>query len=107
MNIKKTFVIVTFLLFFFSNTNAEENFIVVFESTNKELSQDLFTFLEESNYSYTSYSPKDKEFLTELEKYKKEHRTSKGLSKNFRHYPIIFFNDKAFSGFNREAKKEL
>lgn len=105
MDIKK--IIIFALVLLFSSASAETTPIILFQGSKGELSKDARAFIELSNYPYEIYSPKDKDFLEKLETYKKEYKTSQGLSSNFRHYPIIFLENKAFSGFNPEIKENI
>lgn len=86
---------------------AEDEEIVVFGNEENELYQDLISFLEEGNYSYTKYLISDSSFLDKLSSYKKEYGSSEGMSKSFRYYPFIFLKEKAFSGFNSVIKEEI
>ncbi|MDD2909403.1 MAG: hypothetical protein PHU74_00575 [Candidatus Pacebacteria bacterium] len=107
MRIRKIILFLFLFVFIFCKANAEDNFIVVFGNDHGELCSDLRTFLESNNYPYTNYSTSNPEFLSELEYYKKEYKVSEGMSKNFRYYPIVFVNEKAFSGFNNEIKENI
>jgi len=97
-------LVLIFLSFFlvFQSVDAE---MIVFSTPSSVMHKDLISFLETSNHSYKEYLSSNESFLKELMILKKEIRKSEGMSKDFRYYPIIFINGKAFSGFNKEIKK--
>lgn len=103
MKVKVVLLFLAFILFSaFNNAKAE---MIIFTSPSNVLYQDLVSFLEANNYSYERRLTSDEDFLKDLTALKKETKRSEGMSKNFRYYPLIFINESAFSGFNKEVKK--
>jgi hypothetical protein len=60
-------------------------------------------FFEQNNIEYIEYLTTDEDFNDKLELYVEEYNNvSEGVSTSFGYYPMIFFKDRAFSGFNSE-----
>jgi glutaredoxin len=65
-------------------------------------------FFEENGIEYTEYLTSDEIFNEKLEEYKSEYGDeSEGVSTSYRYYPMIFYKDKAFSGFNDSIKETI
>lgn len=85
-----------------------ESHMVIFENSSGSMCIALHEFLEEINYTdYETHLVVDDNFLTLLQSYKSNFITSEGFSSDFSYYPIIFIENRAFSGFNLEVKEEI
>jgi hypothetical protein len=65
-------------------------------------------FFEENDMEYIEYLTTDEDFQDKLNLYMEEYdNQSEGISTSFGYYPMIFFKDKAFSGFNESIGMTL
>lgn len=86
--------------------NAEDK-IVMFHNGTGPMCKEAEEFLESIDYPVKEYLDSEDNFQTLLESYKSEFDSSEGVSEDFGYYPIIFIEDKAFSGFDDSIKKEI
>jgi hypothetical protein len=64
---------------------------------------DAIEFFEENSIEYVEYLTTDEDFNEKLDSYMDKYgNVSEGVSTSYGYYPIIFYKDKVFSGFNEE-----
>ena len=83
----------------------KNNRVVVFHNGSGNMCLDLLAFFKEHNIEYEEHLTTDTDFISQLNSYKKG--KSEGVSDSYGYYPIIFINDRAFSGFNKEIEGEI
>jgi hypothetical protein len=71
------------------------------------MSLELIDFLGENDVEYEQHLTTDTDFVSQLNSYKASNSASEGISNSYEHYPIIFINKRAFSGFNKDIGDEL
>jgi len=79
--------------------------VVVFHNGSGNMCLDMLAFFKEHNIEYEEHLTTDTDFISQLNSYKKG--KSEGVSDSYGYYPIIFINDRAFSGFNNEVEGEI
>jgi hypothetical protein len=90
-----------------SDTGLEDNEILVFHNGTGPMCIELLGFLNDNSYEYTEYLNTQDDFYTILNSYKENFTSSEGVSDSFGSFPIIFIEDRAFSGFNDEVQYEI
>ncbi len=80
---------------------------IVFHNNQGEMCKEMLDFFEENNYQFREYLTTDEGFSEKLNEYKSESSKSEGVSSSFGYYPIIFIENKAFSGFNPDIAAEI
>jgi hypothetical protein len=81
----------------------ETDQLVMFHNGQGSMCLEAIDFLEENNIEYTEYLTTDDNFSEMLGVYKEEYGSeSEGVSTNYGYYPMIFYKDRAFSGFNED-----
>lgn len=85
----------------------EKDKLVMFHNGTGPMCLEAVEFLETLDYPVRNYLIYDKEFREKLNSYKENFGESEGLSKSFTYYPMIFINNRAFSGFNEDIKTEI
>jgi hypothetical protein len=88
-------------------TKEEEIQITVFHNNSDPMSLELIDFLGENDVEYEQHLTTDTDFVSQLNSYKASNSASEGISNSYEHYPIIFINKRAFSGFNKDIGDEL
>jgi glutaredoxin len=83
----------------------KNNRVVVFHNGSGNMCLDLLAFFKEHNIEYEEHLTTDTDFISQLNSYKKG--KSEGVSDSYGYYPIIFINDRAFSGFNKDIEGEI
>lgn len=83
----------------------KSNRVVVFHNGSGNMCLDLLAFFKEHNIEYEEHLTTDTDFISQLNSYKKG--KSEGVSDSYGYYPIIFINDRAFSGFNKDIEGEI
>ena len=85
----------------FEDIPSEEAEVIIFHNGTGQMCIDALNFLHQENIKYTEHLTDEIDFQKNLSSYKNQFSgTSEGYSDNFGYYPIIFINDKAFSGFD-------
>ena len=79
--------------------------VVVFHNGSGNMCLDMLDFFKEHKIQYEEHLTTDTDFISQLNSYKKG--KSEGVSDSYGYYPIIFIDDRAFSGFNEEIKQEI
>ncbi len=79
--------------------------IVVFHNGKGEMCLEFLDFIETINYTIKQHLTTDSDFYPLLENYKKDFNSSDGYSDSFGYFPIIFINNKAYSGFDESTKQ--
>lgn len=81
--------------------------IVMFHNGSGPMCLDAMDFLETIDYPIEEHLDTESGFYTLLESYKVKYDGSEGVSTDFGYYPIIFIQDKAFSGFDDDIMNEI
>jgi hypothetical protein len=81
--------------------------MVIFHNGSGPMCLDMMDFLETIDYPIEEHLNTESGFNELLESYKLTYKTSTGESEEFGFYPIIFIEDKAYSGFNDDIKEEI
>ncbi len=81
--------------------------MVVFHNGQGPMCLEFLEFAKTVKYTVEQHLTTDENFNSQLEAYKSKLLKSEGVSEDFGYYPIIFINDKAYSGFNEEIKQEI
>lgn len=84
-----------------------DNKIIVFHNNKGPMCLDFLEFIEAANYPVEQHLVGDEDFDRTFMEYKRKFTESEGLSSSFGYYPIIFINDRAFSGFNEAIKNDI
>ncbi len=84
-----------------------EGRLMMFHNGKGPMCLEALDFLSTVDYPVEEFLDTQAGFRDQLEKLKTEFGQSEGLSESFGYYPIIFINDRAFSGFNEEIKAEI
>ena len=87
--------------------NLEENEIVIFHNGTGPMCLEALEYFDSMDYAYTEHLNTEDDFFTVYEQYKEPFDSSEGVSESFGYYPIIFIEERAFSGFNDEVKSEI
>lgn len=88
-------------------TNLENSEIVMFHNGLGEMCIEAIDFFQENQISYREYLNTDPQFSALLTQYQVEYPTSTGVSTNYQYLPIIFYEGKAYSGFNEQIAEEI
>lgn len=88
------------------NTNIG-NKIMMFHNGSGPMCLDALDFIKTLDYPVEQYLDYEEGFGDKLNKLKKEFDQSEGVSQVFGYYPIIFINDKAYSGFDNNIKQKI
>ncbi len=88
---------------------SEGSKIIVFHNNKGPMCLEFLDFVKALDYpiEIEQHLVEDKDFSKTLMSYKEKHIESEGFSSSYGYYPIIFINDRAFSGFNEEVKSEI
>jgi hypothetical protein len=90
------------------STDVETDQLVIFHNGRGSMCLDAIDFLEENDIEYTEYLTTDENFSEMLSMYKEEYGSkSEGVSTNYGYYPMIFYKDRAFSGFNEDIEDSI
>lgn len=85
----------------------DENELVIFHNGVGAMCIEALAFFQEQKITYTEYLTSDPDFTDTLKTYQQKYPTSLGVSENYAYFPIIFYQDKAYSGFNEEIKNTI
>jgi hypothetical protein len=81
------------------NINTEE--LVIFHNGTGPMCLEALQFLDDYGIEYSEVLTTDENFSEMLDKYKQVYgNESYGVSTSYEYYPIIFYKEKAYSGFN-------
>ena len=81
--------------------------IVMFHNGTGSMCLDALAFFETTDYPLEEHLNTETGFNDLLTSYIAEFGVSEGVSTSFGYYPIIFIEDKAYSGFTDEIEQEL
>lgn len=81
--------------------------IVMFHNGRGPMCREAKAFLDSLDYPVEEHLTEEPNFLPMLERYQAPHGQSEGVSAGFEHFPIIFINGRAFSGFNDAVKAAI
>ena len=78
--------------------------LVIFHNGTGSKCIEALAFFDSMDYEYTQYLNTDPEYSSKLREYKQGFNVSEGESTSFGYYPIIFVEDRAFSGFSEDIE---
>ena len=81
--------------------------IVVFHNGKGPMCLDFLDFIKTLDYPVEQHLTGDKDFGKTFMDYKNTVSETEGLSPSFGFYPVIFVNDRIFSGFDEHIKSEI
>lgn len=81
--------------------------IVVFHNGTGPMCLEFLDFIDTITYPVEEHISGDEGFWDALDVIKSEFGTSEGVSENFGYFPIIFIQDKAYSGFNDDITNAI
>lgn len=84
-----------------------QNKIVAFHNGQGPMCLAFLEFVKDTDFTLEEHLTVDNDFYSQLETYKAKFSKSEGVSESFGYYPILFVNDKAYSGFSEEIRKEI
>ncbi len=87
-------------------TNTESK-IIMFHNGRGSMCLEAIEFLKTIDYPVEQFLDTDEGFNNRLDELRTKFGESEGVSQSFGYYPIIFINDRAFSGFNEEVKSQI
>jgi len=96
-----------------SNSNPVDNEdyvgekLVMFHNGTGPMCLDALEFIEEIDYTVEEHLDTENDFWEELNELQDIYGSSEGVSTSFGYYPIIFIQDRAYSGFNDEIAQEI
>jgi hypothetical protein len=86
-----------------NSSEEEQESLVVFHNNAGPMCKEAIEFFKENSIEYIEYLTTDEDFNEKLDSYMDKYgNVSEGVSTSYGYYPIIFYKDKAFSGFNEE-----
>ena len=83
------------------------NKIMIFHNGSGPMCLEALDFLETIDYPKEQFINTQDNFSNELSFLISQFKQSEGISNSFGYYPIIFINDRAFSGFNDSVKNAI
>lgn len=84
-----------------------QNKIVFFHNGQGEMCLEFLEFIKTINYTIEEHLNTEENFYRTLQNYVDVFGKSEGVSNSFEYFPIIFINNKSYSGFNEEIQKEI
>jgi hypothetical protein len=90
-----------------TSTQPEENKIIMFHNGTGPMCLEALDFIENLDYPVEQVLDDDENFRQRLNEMTDKYGKSEGLSDSFEYFPIIFVDDKAFSGFNDQVKEKI
>jgi hypothetical protein len=90
-----------------ADTSAVDNKILMFHNGTGPMCLTAMEFVENLDYPVEQVLDDEDNFRQRLNEMKNKFEQSQGVSNSFGYYPIIFVNDKAFSGFNDQIKNQI
>lgn len=84
-----------------------ENKILMFHNGAGSMCLETLEFIKTIDYPVEQILNNEENFRQRLNMLEEKFGKSIGVSESFGYYPIIFINDKAFSGFNDQIKKQI
>lgn len=81
--------------------------IVVFHNGTGPMCLQFFEFADTITYPVEAHLTSESDFWTTLNGLKEEFGSSEGMSNSFGYFPIIFIQNRAFSGFNDTIKETI
>ncbi len=85
----------------------EDNEIVVFHNGTGPMCIEALEYFDNMGYEYTEYLNSEEDFYATLDSYQGNFEESEGVSQTFGFYPIMFVEDRAFSGYDDDVKDEI
>lgn len=81
--------------------------LTVFHNNQGSMCLELLEFLKRNNIEFEEHLTTDTDFVSQLNAHKVKNSSSEGVSSTYGYYPIIFINERSFSGFDEEIQNEL
>jgi hypothetical protein len=83
------------------------NKIVMYHNGLGSMCLDALDYLETVDYTVEEHLVGEDNFTSSLQDLQEVYQVSEGVSVNFGFYPMIFIQDRAFSGFNEDIQDEI
>ena len=64
-------------------------------------------FFSDYSIEYTQYLNTEENYSQLLDSYRQNYPNSEGESTDYQYFPIIFYENKAYSGFNEKIQNEI
>ena len=87
--------------------NLESAEVIMFHNNLGEMCLEAIEFFKTHQIEYKEYLNTDSEFRQILTQYQQEYPASIGESENYQYLPIIFYEGKAYSGFNEQVAQSI
>jgi len=81
--------------------------VLIFHNGLGPMCKEAEVFLATLDYPVEEHLTAEKNFAALLSQYQTKFQKSEGVSESFGYYPIIFVEDRVFSGFNNEIRQEI
>jgi hypothetical protein len=81
--------------------------IVMFHNGAGPMCREAEAFVDALDYPVEEHLSGEKNFFALLDSYRARFPDSEGVSASYEYFPIIFIEDRAFSGFNEEVRKAI
>jgi len=81
--------------------------LVMFHNGTGSMCLEALEFIEEIDYTVEEHLNTESDFWEKLNELQDIYGSSEGVSTSFGYYPIIFIQDKAYSGFNEDIQNEI
>ncbi|MBD3398566.1 hypothetical protein GF412_04980 [Candidatus Micrarchaeota archaeon] len=88
-------------------TGYVENKLVMFHNGKGPMCIEALQFIETIDYPVEQHLDTEEGFREDLDALKETYGNSEGISESYGYFPIIFVEDKAYSGFNEEIEDEI
>jgi hypothetical protein len=89
------------------DNDSGQNLVVIFHNGAGPMCLEAIEFFQEYEIEYREHLNSDSDFRELLNENKSLYDVSEGVSNTFGYYPIIFINNRAFSGFSELVKNEI
>jgi len=81
--------------------------ILMFHNGQGPMCLEAKEFFEKINHPFEEHLNTEKHFVSLLDGYRAQYPQSEGVSTDYEYYPIIFFNDHAYSGFDDTVEEAI
>lgn len=81
--------------------------LVMYHNGTGPMCLDAMEYIEDLDYPVEQHLNTETDFQENLSELKRVYGSSEGVSTDFGYYPIIFIEDRAFSGFNDDIRAEI
>jgi len=88
-------------------SDLETTELIMFHNGKGQMCLDAINFFKENNIKYKEHFNTETDFTNLLSQYKIQYPISSGESEEYQYLPIIFYKDKAYSGFNEQIAESI